>query len=292
MLSSRVNLWYNLPADDDSSAGGVKAIDAYPDRVEFWGTDWMAFLRHKAALIALALYWPTLFVLGHIPVPQVVRRAHMYDKSLHLLAYMILTFLLWSAIKPRERVDWRKAAVWCLLAAVAAYGVCDEWLQRFVRDRSMDPRDFAADVIGAVAALGLLTFLSFWPTSLIVAGTTIYTLAVFTRANLTKLLPMAMPVFHLMTHATFTLLWIGYLRQSPHRRRGGARWVAMSVSLPLALVAVTKASTLLSGKAFEGWDMVAAVAGIVVAVAVAELARAIEARRTRPTRIQADKPTA
>ena len=153
----------------------------------------MAFLRRQKAVVAvLVLYWPTLFVLAHIPVPQVVRRAHVYDKSLHLLAYMILTFLLWSAIKPLERVRWRRAAVWCLLAVVAVYGVCDEWLQHHIGSRSMDPTDFVADVIGAVAALGLLTVLSFWPTSVIIAGTTIYTLAVFTRANLTALLPVTM----------------------------------------------------------------------------------------------------
>jgi VanZ family protein len=238
----------------------------------------MALLRRqKLVVAALALYWPTLFVLAHIPIPQVVRKAHVYDKSLHLLAYMILTFLLWSAIKPAQRVLWRRAAVWGLLAVVAVYGVCDEWLQHFVADRSMDPRDFVADVLGAVAALGLLTILPFWPASVIIAGTTIYTLAVFTRANLTALLPVTMTMFHLMTHATFTLLWMGYLHQS-HRQREGPSWVGASVSLPLALVVMTKVSTLISGKAFEGWDMVAAVAGIVVAVASVWIAAAIKGR--------------
>lgn len=239
----------------------------------------MAFLRRqKVVTVALVLYWPALFVLAHIPIPQVVRKAHMYDKSLHLLAYMILTFLLWSAIKPREKVHWRRAAVWCLLAIVTVYGVCDEYLQHFVADRSMDPRDFVADVIGAVAALGILTVLPFWPASVIVAGTTIYTLAVFTRANLTALLPVTMTVFHLVTHAIFTLLWIGYLRQRSYPQRTGPLWIVVSVSLPLALVAVTKASTLISGKAFEGWDMIAAVVGILGAVAAIRIAGVIERR--------------
>ncbi len=243
----------------------------------------MVSLRHKAVIAALALYWPTLFVLAHIPVPQVVRRAHMNDKSLHLLAYMILTFLLWSAIWPRDRVHWRRAAVWCLLAAVAVYGLCDEWLQRVIADRSTDAADFAADVIGAAVALGLLTVLSFWPTAVVIAGATIYTLAVFTRANLTALLPVTMTMVHLLTHVTFTLLWIGCLRQSPHRPRTGSRWVAASVSLPLVLVVVTKASTLLSGKTFEGWDLVAAVAGIVGAVAAVGIAGAFAGQENRQT---------
>jgi VanZ family protein len=239
----------------------------------------MAFLRRQKAVVAvLALYWPTLFVLAHIPIPQVVRRAHMNDKSLHLLAYMILTFLLWSAIKPRERVHWRRTAVWCLLAVVAVYGICDEWLQRALGGRSMDPRDFVADVIGAVATLGMLSVLSFWPACIIIAGTTIYTLAVFTRANLTALLPVTMTMFHLMTHAVFTLLWIGYLRQRSRPPRNGPAWVAVSTSLPLALVVVTKASTMISGKAFERWDMLAAVAGIFGAVAAMSIAGALQRR--------------
>ncbi len=242
----------------------------------------MAFLwRQKAVVAVLVLYWPTLFVLAHIPVPQVVRRAHVYDKSLHLLAYMILTFLLWSAIKPLERVCWRRAAVWCLLAVVIVYGMCDEWLQYQIGSRSMDPTDFAADVIGAVATLGMLTVLSFWPTSIIIAGTTIYTLAVFTRANLTALLPVTMTVFHLMTHAVFTLLWIGYLRQRLYLRRNSRLWVAASLSLPLALVVITKVSATISGKAFEGWDMIAAVAGIFGAVAAIWIAGVLQRRTAR-----------
>jgi len=242
----------------------------------------MAFpWRQKAVIAVLVLYWPTLFVLAHIPVPQVIRQAHTYDKSLHLLAYMILTFLLWSAIKPLERVRWRRPAVWCLLALVVVYGMCDEWLQYKIGSRSMDPRDLVADVIGAVATLGMLTVLSFWPISVIIAGTTIYTLAVFTRANLTALLPVTMTAFHLITHAVFTLLWIGYLRQRLYLRRNSRLWVAASLSLPLALVVITKASATISGKAFEGWDVIAAVIGIFGAVAAIWMAGVLQRRTAR-----------
>jgi len=242
----------------------------------------MALLRRQKVVIAtLVLYWPALFVLAHMPVPQVVRRAHVYDKSLHLLAYMILTFLLWSAIKPLERVHWRRAAVWCLLIGVAVYGVCDECLQHYMGNRSTDPMDFIADVIGAAATLGMLTILSFWPTSVIIAGLTIYTLAVFTRANLTALLPVTMTAFHLITYAVFTLLWMRYLRQRLYPQSHSRLWVAISLALPLALVVVTKVSAMISGKAFEGWDMIAAVAGIFGAVAVTSIAGGLLQRKAR-----------
>jgi VanZ family protein len=229
----------------------------------------MAFVRRKTAVVAaLALYWPALFVVAHIPVPQVVRRAHVSDKGLHLLAYMVLTFLLWSAVKPYQKVRWRKAAVWAMLAVIAVYGICDEWLQHYVADRSMDPRDLLADMAGAVAAMGILTVFSFWPASVIIAGTAIYALAVLTRANLTSLLLAAMTILHLVTHAVFTFLWMGCVRWSLNWGGDGRLRLVPAVSLPLALVLVTKASAMISGKAFEGWDMIAAVAGILGAVAV------------------------
>jgi VanZ family protein len=237
--------------------------------------------RQKATIIVLALYWPAVFVLAHIPIPQVVREAQVSDKSLHLLAYMILTFLLWSAVKPREKVHWRKAAVWRLLVIVIAYGICDECLQYYVAGRSMDARDLVADVIGAVAALGVLTFLSFWPTALIVAGTTIYTLAVFTRANLIALLPVTTTAFHLAAYAVFTLLWMGCMSHWLTLKKAGGKWFVVSISVPTALMLVTKASAVISGKAFEGWDMVAAAAGMLGAIVAMSVAGVLGPREAK-----------
>jgi len=63
--------------------------------------------QQKIIIILLAFYWPILFILAHIPIPQYVRKAGVSDKSLHFLAYLILTFLLWFAIRPDEKVKWR-----------------------------------------------------------------------------------------------------------------------------------------------------------------------------------------
>jgi hypothetical protein len=237
--------------------------------------------RQKGIIAVLALYWPTLFVLGHIPVPLIVRRAHVSDKSLHLLAYMILTFLLWSAIKPREKVRWRKAFVWCLLAVVAVYGVCDECLQYFVADRTVDAKDFLADLAGAAVALGVLTACSFWPASVIVAGATIYVLAVFTRANLTALLPVAMGVFHLMTYAVFTLLWIGCMREARGLHKKGLPWFVASAALPAALLVAAQVSARVSGKAFAGEDAITAAIGILGSIAAISVAGLLDRRNAR-----------
>jgi len=237
--------------------------------------------RQKAVIAALVLYWPALFVLAHIPVPQVVRAAHVSDKSLHLLAYMILTFLLWSAVRPLEKVRWRKAAVWWILAVVLVYGVCDECLQYFVASRSMDPMDYLADVAGTVTALAVLAVTSFWPASVFIAGATIYTLAVVTRANLTALLPVTMTLFHLATYAVFTLLWMGCLRQWLDPKRNTGLWLITSISLPLILVLVTRVSAAISGKVFETSDAISAIAGILAAALIVSAAGALTRRSER-----------
>jgi len=235
--------------------------------------------RRKALMAVLALYWPVLFVLTHIPMPEVVRRAHMSDKSLHLLSYMILAILLWSVVKPFEKVDWRRGTVWRVFVAVMVYGVVDECMQHYVANRSTDAWDLLADAMGAFGALGLLTVFSFWPACVVAAGITIYTLAVFTRANLTALLPVTTTVFHLANYAVFTLLWMGCLRQLPLQKGAGRIAPDAAILTPVALMVVTKLSAVVSGKAFEGWDMVAALGGILAAVAGVSVIDALGRRR-------------
>ena len=192
----------------------------------------------------------------------------MSDKSLHLLTYMILTFLLWSALRPFEKAHWRRRATWFVLLTAMLYALLDEYLQNFVSGRSPDAHDLVANLIGMLAGLGIASLASFWPGALIVTGTTIYTLAVFTRANMTRVLPVTSTMLHLGTYGLFTLLWIGWMDRSRAGRQCGGRWYFKALSGPLALLAGTKISEIASGKQFEGWEIVASLGGIVGAVAV------------------------
>src|SRR4030043_1886519 len=98
--------------------------------------------QQKIAAFVLALYWPALFVLTHIPIPHVIQEADVSAKSLHFLAYLILTFLIWSAVYGGRKVKWRRAAPWLVLFVIVVYGILDEWLQIYVAGRSCDVRDF------------------------------------------------------------------------------------------------------------------------------------------------------
>jgi VanZ family protein len=98
--------------------------------------------QQKISACVLILYWPALFVLAHVPIPRVVREADVSDKSLHFLAYLILTFLIWSAVSGDRKVRWRRAAPWLVLFVIAVYGIFDEWLQTYISERSCDVRDY------------------------------------------------------------------------------------------------------------------------------------------------------
>ena len=244
--------------------------------------DSMAMVRRQKILImALAIYWPAILILTHIPIPEVVRRAHMSDKSLHFLTYMILAFLSWSALRPFEKAHWRRPITWWVLLAVLVYALCDEYLQHFVAGRSPDPSDLLANAVGALTGLAVTGFVSLWPGSLIVTGTTIYTLAVFTRANLTRLLPVTSTMLHLATYGLFTLLWISYTNASSPGAKGNRTWLLRSSIAPAVLLLVTKVSAIISGKELEGWEIVAAASGIVAVVAIAALWRWFQRRSAK-----------
>jgi VanZ family protein len=123
----------------------------------------MKRLGSKIALILLVVYWTTIFVLTHIPVKHIsflTKQLNLSDIILHFLAYFILSFLLWTALNPSKKVDWRKARVWWILLVIICYGLLDEWLQTYTQ-RGCSVYDFLADLTGAITALILLSIFPF-----------------------------------------------------------------------------------------------------------------------------------
>jgi len=232
-------------------------------------------LERKIAAVVLALYWPTLFVFAHIPVPQVVREADVSDKSLHFLGYLVLVYLLWFAVRGNEKVNWRRAWPWWVLGIMAAYGVLDEWSQNYVAGRTCDVRDFLADVVGTMAGLILFSVFTFWPAGLLVTAIVIFGMTNVTRADLAGLMPATSAAFHLFAYAVFAVLWIQYIRRFPSAvrapRAGAKRLMAAAVG-PLALLLIVKLFSVIAGRAFAMRDMLFSVGGIGVIVAVVYLA--------------------
>jgi len=230
--------------------------------------------QRKITIVLLALYWPTLFVFAHIPVPQVVQEAEVSDKSLHFLAYLILVYLLWFAFRPGQKVDWRSIGPWCILAALALYGVLDEWSQSFVAGRSCDVQDFVADMGGTLTGLILSAVFAFWSAGLLVCAIVIFGLTNVTTANLGDLMPVTSGIYHLFAYAMFTAFWVQCIRNSPSTGRlpkAGPNRLAVMLAAPLALLLSVKVFSLIAGRAFGGRDMLVSACGIAAVVAASYL---------------------
>jgi VanZ family protein len=230
--------------------------------------------QRKMVTILLALYWPTLFVFAHIPIPRVVREAGVSDKSLHFFTYLTLIYLLWFAVWGDEKVNWRRAGPWWMLAIVAVYGILDEWSQGFVAGRSCDPGDFFADVAGTLTGLILFSVFALRPAGLAVAAAVIFGMTNVTRTDLADLMPVKSAMFHLSAYAIFTALWVQYIRYSrPAIRPPGSEIKRLTAALaaPTALLLVVKLFSVIFGRAFALRDMLISAGGIGAVVAAVYL---------------------
>ena len=226
--------------------------------------------RQKLTPFLLLLYWAAIFILAHIPIPKLVYKAQVSDKTIHFLAYLILVFLFWFAMNPSKKVNWCKASVWWALLIMSGYGAIDEFLQGYV-GRSCDAMDFAADLIGAFAGLILFSFFTFWPAFLIVTAVAIFLLTNLAKANLAELVPVINFAFHLFAYAFFSLLWIQIMSQYIHLKSHRVKWLTVATALPIALLLIVKLSSILLGRNVGLYDIVISLAAIASVVAFTSL---------------------
>jgi len=230
--------------------------------------------RRKLAIISLALCWPALFVLTHMPMPEEVEGVELSDKTFHFLAYATLVFLLWIALNPERKVRWQKATVWWVLLTVVAYGIIDELLQGYV-GRSCEVMDFVSDLAGAFTSCIILTFFTFWPAAAILGALLICGLTNITPEGLAKISPIGNAMFHLFSYAVFALVWIrctappqARLSDSFRILRADRKWLITALAAPIALLAVVKGYSIARGRCFPIEDVILSVVGIVGAVGI------------------------
>jgi len=236
--------------------------------------------RQKLIIIPLLIYWPLIFVLAHVPVPQLVREAGVSDKIIHFIAYLSLVFLLWFAISPDRKVSWRRAAVWWVLLVTVWYGVVDEVLQSFVAGRSCDVRDFFADLAGVTTGLILFALFTFWPAFLVVTGITIFALSNLTRVNLADLLPVTNMAFHLFAYPFFAVLWIQNMHLFLPLKASKLKWLIAASALPMGLLVAVELYSVISGRDFRLQDLIIAAVGIAAVVITIYLIGLFRCRRT------------
>ncbi len=223
--------------------------------------------RHKSVLIALGIYWPVIFWLTHIPVPDIARQSGMSDKTMHVMAYFALSFLIWFAISPYDKVKWNRKKVWILLAIVVWYGAMDEYLQARV-GRSCDIHDFIADLFGMVLALGILSIFGFW--SSLLTASAVFVFVISNKSHLLMLYPQyhLNTAFHLTAYTAFALIWIQHAERYNPKRIGSLPWLAYSISVPVLLLVAIMGTLPLWDRPIWWVDVATALFGIVSAVLI------------------------
>lgn len=228
------------------------------------------FRRQKITIISLVFYWPTLFILAHIPIPLLVRKAGVSDKSLHFLAYLVLVFLLWFAVSPDKKVIWREVVVWWVFFVITLYGVIDELLQSCV-GRSCDVRDIVANSAGTLTGLILFSVFTFWPAALLVTGTVIFGITNIARVNLAEFVPVTNAMFHLFAYAIFTALWVQYMHLFLSLRPPKPKWLIAALAGPTGLLLIVRLFSVILGKGFGLWEVIISVGAIAAVVAITYL---------------------
>lgn len=229
--------------------------------------------RRKTVLLTLLVYWPAIFIITHLPVPEWVRRGQVSDKTAHFIAYLALIFLWWFAVSPYRKVNWKKPLVWWTLLVMVWYGAFDEWLQTYV-GRSANVSDFLANLAGMLTGLVLLSIFTFWPALLVITAILIFAATNLSRINLALLLPVLYATVHLFAYAFFALVWVQYLkRRRPLPPPENPKRLFTASILPLALLAAVKIFSAFLGRTFAAADITAAVAGIAAVTVTYHLTR-------------------
>ena len=222
-------------------------------------------LRKKINIVILAVYWPLLFVVAHIPIPQVVYEAQVSDKSLHFLAYLILVFLLWFAFCPDTRVNPRNKAFWWVIIIMISYSAADEVLQSYV-GRMCDLKDFLANLAGISTAMLLMSLCTFWPSLLVVTATAIFLLVNLANTNIADLMLLVSVAFYVVSYAVFTIFWIAYLKQRNTTKLSKLRYFGFVAIVPFALLTVVEASSVMLGKYFGSFRLITSLVGICIVI--------------------------
>ena len=226
--------------------------------------------RKKITIILLIIYWSVLLILAHIPIPQLIRKAGVSDKSLHFLAYLILTYLFWFSISPYEKVNWRKFSVWLVLIIITIYGSIDELVQKYV-GRTCDAMDIAANLAGTLMGLFIFSFLTFWPSALIVTGIVIFCMTNIMRTNLVDLLPVISSMINPIAYSIFTAIWLQNMTFLFLRNALKLKFFLFAIGPPIGFLITVKIFSLILGRDFRIQDIIFSLTAIIVVVSTAYL---------------------
>lgn len=239
-------------------------------------------MKLRFRIIPLLLYWPTVFTLTHLSPIKISRLAiqtMLSDKLLHFLAYLVLIFVIWFAVGPEKKVNWRKSNVWKILAAVIIYAAIDEWLQGYVM-RNPDIMDFVWDIAAIFTGLLILTIFTFSSAGLVLAGILIVVLNNFVQIGNAFIINLSI-LSHLVCYGLFTTMWIWYMEERFAKGMGKFQRLVLQLLVPMGFMCLiqllVKTNTNLRIQ-----NILASLAGIVIIVSCFLLAQKFQTKANFP----------
>ena len=217
--------------------------------------------------ILLGVYWPMVFVSTHIPrLPQF--RIYGHDVTLHLAAYMILTWLYWFARYGRRKPHGRRWPLYEVVLLMALYGGLDETTQ-FLVHRHGDIFDWLSDMSGcflALAALYLFRNIRWW---LIFYWTGMLVLTCWPGKDpfiqLPTFLQQFKAVYIMMGYAFLTLLWWRSICPEP-RFMFNQRILGLTLLILPGYALMDEGISLMRNRGFSWGDFFCATGGIFMGV--------------------------
>lgn len=116
--------------------------------------------RSKLALAVLCVYWPVIFVVSHIPKKMVPAGWSVSGIGLHVLAYSVLTVLVFAAAGMVRQTSLRCGKTWALVGLISGYAAVDELLQLTSRGRNGRVIDWVVDTTACLVCVVLLALLA------------------------------------------------------------------------------------------------------------------------------------
>ena len=225
--------------------------------------------RQRVAFTLLLLYWPAIFILTHIFLPQsILTQMRASDKALHFLVYFILIILLWFSISPAKKANIKSKKVWFILLLLVIYAAIDEWLQGLCAGRTRDFMDFVSNVEGIGAGFVLICLFPFRPAVLLATGAAILVFTSAVRIQFTGPLAFIRPLFLFSSFGFFTFIWCEFLTFYQPVNQSRLKWVIASGALPFALIAAVKILAKFTGRAFELEDFILSSLAILTVIAI------------------------
>ncbi len=108
----------------------------------------------KPTKLLLVISWASfIFLTSHIAMPPEDPNRikawyeYTYDKSMHLLLFGVLAYLLVNFLIEYKKLKWQWI-FWIVILLCYFYGITDEWHQGFVSGRGVSYWDLGFNVMG------------------------------------------------------------------------------------------------------------------------------------------------